>query len=373
MATTTTENWKLKKRRAERTRATLAFTILAVGGFFFMAPFLWMVSTSLKSAGVVQEFPPKLVPADHVTTKLPVEQMSLGKKVVVVKALNTAMMIEGDKKVRVAMVMDDKETQTVRILDKSSPDYNKDIRISKKDLGSKKIVLDPVTEFAVHPTNYPEALKYMNYLLNLRNTGVILFSVLVGQLFSASLVAYGFARLKFPGRDKLFFVMLSTMMLPGVVTQIPVYIMWKYLHGINTFIPLTLPSFFGGGAFFIFLLRQFFKTIPADLEDAARIDGCSNFGIFWRIFVPLSKPALTTVAIFSFMASWNDFMGPLIYLRTPDKFTLALGLDSFKGFYSTEYQYLMAASVVVVAPLIVLFFAAQRFFVRGIVMTGLKS
>lgn len=373
MAETKKQDWRKKKRQHERGRKFVIFLVLSLGGFLFMAPFLWMISTSFKSSGTVQEFPPKLVPQDDVTVTLPVKELVLGTPVVNRKPLPTAWMTQGKNRVRVAMVSDDQTTQTVRVLDKKSTNYNQDLKISKKDIGSGKVVFDKITKFAIHFSNYPESLKQMNYMLNLRNTCVILISVLVGQLFSASIVAYGFARLKFPGRNFLFFVMLSTMMLPAIVTQIPVYMMFKYLHAINTFIPLTIPAFFGGGAFFIFLLRQFFMTIPVELEDAARIDGCNNFQIFWRIFVPLSKPALTTVAIFSFMGSWNDFMGPLIYLRTPDKYTLALGLDSFKGFYSTEYQYLMAASVVVVAPLILLFFSAQKLFVKGIVMTGMKS
>ncbi|MBW3624650.1 MAG: carbohydrate ABC transporter permease [Armatimonadetes bacterium] len=221
--------------------------------------------------------------------------------------------------------------------------------------------------------NYAVALSKMDFGRQLVNTLVIVYANLVGQLFSASLVAFGFARLKFPGRDALFFLMLSTMMLPGVATLIPIYILYKNLGWIDTFLPLTLPAFFGGGAFFIFLLRQFFLTIPKELEEAARMDGATSWDVFWRVFLPLSKPALATVAIFSFMAHWNDFVGPLIYLRSPSNYTLALGLQAFQGLYSTDYQYLMAASIVVVSPVILLFFLAQRYFVQGIVLTGLKG
>ncbi len=233
----------------------------------------------------------------------------------------------------------------------------------------------PPTWWPEHPQwqNYPLALSRLDFWHLLRNTLIIVYSNLVGQVLSASLVAFGFARLRFPGRDLLFFLMLSTMMLPSVVTLIPLYVFYKNLGWINTFLPLTLPAYFGGGAFFIFLLRQFFMTIPKELEDAARIDGCSSFEVYWRIFLPLSRPALTTVAIFSFMSHWNDFVGPLIYLRTPDKFTLALGLQTFQGLYSTDYHYLMAASIVVVSPVILIFFLAQRYFVRGIILTGLKG
>jgi ABC-type glycerol-3-phosphate transport system permease component len=227
-----------------------------------------------------------------------------------------------------------------------------------------------------HPVkweNYAVALRQMDFGRQLRNTLIIVYANLVGGVFSASLAAFGFARLKFTGRDALFFVMLCTMMLPSVATLIPMYVLYKNLGWIDTFLPLTLPSFFGGGAFNIFLLRQFFLTLPREMEEAARIDGASSFEVFWSIVLPLSKPALATVAIFSFMAHWNDFVGPLIYLRSPGNYTLALGLQTFQGLYSTDYQYLMAASIVVVSPVIVLFFLAQRFFVQGIVLTGIKG
>ncbi len=227
-----------------------------------------------------------------------------------------------------------------------------------------------------HPVrwdNYGVALAKMDFWTQLKNTLIIVYSCLVGQVFSASVVAFGFARLRFPGRDALFFLMLSTMMLPGVATLIPIYILYKSLGWIDTFLPLTLPAFFGGGAFYIFLLRQFFLTLPKEMEEAARMDGASSWDVFWRVCLPLSRPALATVAIFSFMSHWNDFVGPLIYLRSPRNYTLALGLQTFQGLYSTDYQYLMAASIVVVAPVILLFFLAQRYFVQGIVLTGIKG
>ena len=241
----------------------------------------------------------------------------------------------------------------------------------------EEINLFPPTWFPKEPQwgNYAVALsaERMNFGRQLVNTLIIVYANLVGQVFSAALVAFGFARLKFPGRDVLFFLMLSTMMLPGVATLIPIYVLYKNLGWIDTFLPLTVPAFFGGGAFYIFLLRQFFLTLPKELEEAARMDGATSWDVFWRIFLPLSKPALATVAIFSFMAHWNDFVGPLIYLRSPSNYTLALGLSTFQGLYSTDYQYLMAASIVVVSPVILLFFLAQRYFVQGIVLTGMKG
>jgi multiple sugar transport system permease protein len=222
-------------------------------------------------------------------------------------------------------------------------------------------------------SNFKEALSMMNFPILLRNTLTITSLAMVGQLISCSLVGFGFARLRFPGREFLFFVLLSTMMLPAMVTEIPRYILFSKLGWVNTFYPLIVPTFFGGSAFFIFLLRQFFRSIPIDLDEAARIDGCSSLRIYSQIIMPLSKPVLTTVVLFSFIWGWNDFWGPLIYLQSNDKKTLALGLSVFQGIYQTEYHYLMAATLVVLLPVIVLFILSQRYFVKGIVMTGLKG
>ena len=220
--------------------------------------------------------------------------------------------------------------------------------------------------------NYPEALTVLPFARFVSNTLLVTVITLVGTLLTASLCAYGFARLRFPGRDLIFMVLLSTLMLPYAVLMIPQYVMFKQLGWIDTYLPLTVPHWFGGGIFNIFLLRQFFRTIPAELTDAGRIDGANELRIFWQIMLPLARPALTVVAIFTFIASWNDFLGPLIYLSSHDKFTIALGLATFKGMYATQWHYLMAASTVMVVPIIVLFFLAQRYFVQGIVMTGMK-
>jgi multiple sugar transport system permease protein len=171
----------------------------------------------------------------------------------------------------------------------------------------------------------------------------------------------------------MFTVILATIMLPWVVTMIPRYIMFKNLGWLDTPLPLIVPDWFGGGAFNIFLLRQFFRTIPRDFTDAARIDGASEFGIYWRVVLPLIKPALTAVAIFLFLNHWNDFLGPLIYLTSPEKYTISLGLASFKGLYTTQWHYLMAASTATILPILVLFFLAQRYFIQGIVMSGIKG
>ena len=240
---------------------------------------------------------------------------------------------------------------------------------------------DPANVFADPPqvwpnpwlwSNYAKAFEKMPFALYTLNTCRITAISMFGQLLSCSLVAFGFARMRFPGRNVLFLVLLSTMMLPAQVTMIPVFKIFATLGWYDTFLPLTVPAFFGG-AFFVFLLRQYFMTIPHEMDEAARIDGASTWQVYWRVLLPQARPALATVAIFSFMAHWNDFLGPLIYLSSPAKRTLALGLYAFQGQYSTDWNYLMAASTVVMLPLLVLFFVGQRYFIQGVVISGVKG
>jgi len=224
--------------------------------------------------------------------------------------------------------------------------------------------------------NYPEGWNYMPFTLYLKNTVLITGLSMLGQVASASIVAYAFARMRAPGKNFLFLLVLSTMMLPQQVTMIPRFILFKYLGWYNTFKPLIIPFYFGGGAFAIFLLRQFFMTLPLELDDAALIDGCSRFGIFLRIILPLSKPALGTVAIFAFFWRWNDLMGPLIYLRSERLRTLALGLTYFRdetGQTMIPWNLVMAVSLMVAFPCLAVFFFFQRFFVQGIALTGIKG
>jgi multiple sugar transport system permease protein len=221
--------------------------------------------------------------------------------------------------------------------------------------------------------NYTEALNIAPFATYIKNTAIIVFFVITGTVITSSLAAYSFSRLRWRGRNIMFYLLLSTMMLPYAVTIIPTFIMWKELGAINSFLPLTVPAWFGGGAFNIFLLRQFFMTIPKELDEAALIDGANYLQIFWKILVPLLKPALAVVAIFTFMSSWNDFLGPVIYLTDSDKYTLALGLSQFKSNMSAQWNYLMAASTMVLMPIVVLFFVCQKYFVQGITLTGMKD
>jgi ABC-type glycerol-3-phosphate transport system permease component len=239
----------------------------------------------------------------------------------------------------------------------------------------------PSEVFTYPPTLWPAQTQWRNYVeifekapfvLYFRNTVVISLLDLVGTLISSSMVGFAFARLRWRGRDLLFIITLATMMLPNAVTLIPRFLIFRELHWLDTFYPLWVPSFFGFG-FFIFLMRQFYTTLSYDLDDAARIDGCSPWGIWWRIALPLTKPALTACGIFTFNATWNDFLGPLIYLSSSNKLTLALGLMAFRGPHITDFHYLMAASTVAMLPVVVLFFLAQRYFIQGIVFTGVKG
>lgn len=220
--------------------------------------------------------------------------------------------------------------------------------------------------------NYPNALTALPFARYFANTGVITFGALIGEVLSSTLVAYGFARMRFPGRNLLFMILLGTMMLPMQVTMIPVFIIFRSLGWIDTFLPLIVPAYFGS-PFYVFLLRQFFLTIPDDLEDAARIDGANSLRILARIFVPLSLPAMATIAIFSFMHHWQDFFMPLIYLNSKELKTVALALQMFRAEHGADWHLMMAVAVVSSLPSLLLFFLAQRYFISGIVMTGLKE
>ena len=222
-------------------------------------------------------------------------------------------------------------------------------------------------------SNYPEAFRVIQYWLYVRNTAIIAVSATLGAVLTSSLVGFGFSRLRARGRNALFIALLATMMLPGHVTLVPVYLIFRSLHWTDTYLPLIVPSWLGGGPFFIFLLRQFYATLPQELDDAAKIDGCGFFGIWWRLLLPLSKPALATVGLFSFFNHWNDFLGPLIYLTTPERYTISVGLQFYVMFGRIDWSLLMAATVVTVIPPLLAFFFAQRTFVQGIVMTGLKG
>ena len=222
-------------------------------------------------------------------------------------------------------------------------------------------------------SNYERAMSKLPFFAFMANTVIITVAATAGQVFSSSLVGYAFARLRWRGRELWFIVLLATMMLPGQILLIPHYLIYKNLGWVNTYKPLIVPYWLGGGAFFIFLFRQFFKGIPRELEEAARIDGASDWQIYSRIFLPNAKPAIATVAVMSFIGHWKEFMGPLIYLSDFQRYPISLGLHMYNSLEGSWINYLMAASVVALGPLVILFFLAQRYFVKGLLLTGTKG
>jgi len=238
---------------------------------------------------------------------------------------------------------------------------------------AREIVQIPPTIFPENAlwSNYVDAVTFIPFFRYFGNTLTIFALKAVGAAISCSLAAYGFSRLEWPGRDLVFVLVLSTMMLPFQVTMIPLYIIFDRLGWIGTYRPLVVPSWLGY-AFSIFLLRQFFRTIPQELSEAARIDGCSEFRIYWQIIMPLARPALATLVLYEFMWTWNDFFGPLLYLNNQDRWTLSLGLLQFRSQHSIEWELLMAAATLITLPSIVLYFFGQKTFIQGIATTGFK-
>lgn len=277
-----------RKRLKQTARSLLIHAALIPAAFMFMMPFLWMLSTSLKSKPQLYVYPPILFPIP--------------------------------------------------------PNW----------------------------INYPTAVTYIDFLLYLRNTLIIAGGATIGALISCSLVAYSLARIPWPGRNLLFIITVATLMLPFQVTLIPLFIVFKNLGWVGDFRPLIIPHYFGG-ALYIFLLRQFFMTIPMELSEAARIDGASELRIYASVILPLAKPALATVAIFEFIARWRDYLGPLIYLNDQNLYTLSLGIYQYRSQYGAEWELLMAASVLITLPIILLFFFLQKTFVQGIALTGIKG
>lgn len=234
------------------------------------------------------------------------------------------------------------------------------------ELTVKSLVPSPVVT-----SNYPKALEHMPFLLYLRNTLMLCIWTVIGAVGSSAVVAYGFSKIRFSGRNVLFAVMIATMALPGQVTMIPVFSLYRTLGWYGSYLPLIVPAF-TASAYYVFLLTQFYKTIPEEMSEAARVDGASEWAIFRRLILPLSKPALATCALFQFIGTWNDFLGPLLYLNDPAKYTLGYGLQQFVNHYGGFFAQLMAAATIFTLPIIILFFFAQKTFIQGISTTGGK-
>lgn len=333
----------------------------------FMAPLAWMLSTSLKPSQETMTLPMVWIPQAYYATvngqRMEVTrdyEVSPGQWHVTEFSPNVWRTHEP----AMAIVPTADIHSSVRL---RWSNYPKALAV----MGGESLDIDP-SLLPSRPLGASEDSD-VSFWTFLGNTLTVCLLGVTGSVLSNAIVAYGFARLKWPGRDWLFALTLATMMIPGPVLMVPLYTIFKSLGWVGTLLPLWVPAFFGS-AFNIFLMRQFFLTIPEELTEAARIDGCSEWAIFWRIILPLSKPVLAVVALFSFLGGWNDFMGPLIYLTRKHTFTLALALQSYQSQHNgVQWNYLMAASVVVILPIVVLFFLTQKTFIRGIATTGIKG
>lgn len=324
--------------------------ILAAGAGVIMIPFLYLLSTSVKDRDQLRQSPPTLIPRATTTVEIngqaePLYEVTL------------------NGQVREMALIKNRPEGKGLFVDPSAPDQTYELVIADQT---------PLKHLEIHWENYPEALKQMKFSKLLVNTLLVTFLGMVGMLFSCSLVAYGFSRFRAPWLNILFILLLSTIMLPSQVRLLPTYVLFNKLGWVDTLLPLIIPQFFAN-AYDVFLLRQFFLTIPLELDDAAKIDGASPLEILLYIILPQARPALIAVAIFHFLYAWNDFYEPLIYLHSPEHWTLAVGLQTFNALYAVNTNYIMAASVVMILPPIILYFLAQRIFTQGVVFTGIKG
>ena len=351
-----------KRKNGQILQSVASHAAIWIVGSFFLIPFLWMLLTAFKSNQDVFHSPPRWLPYDNVRvlvngTEYPLYNVSTADGV---KKLAALKIIEG----------------IGTFVDPANPTQTFEIKMQQ---GATRIA-EPIMEISFRWQNFPDAMSRgsrpgvgASFWVYFKNSLIIAFFSIVGTLLSNAPVAYAFARLKFPGRDVLFVIILATMMLPFQVTMIPMYLLFnEYLHWGNTFLPLIIPTFFAN-AYDVFLLRQFFRTIPEEMCDAARVDGASEWQIFTQLVIPLSVPVLATVTVFTFLWAWNDFTGPLLFLTSPRNFTMALGLQDFQSQRTMVWNQLMAAATVFTVPIVVAFFFAQKTFIQGIKLTGSKE
>jgi multiple sugar transport system permease protein len=353
-------SWQRRARNAAKSLFSHGAIIFV--GLFFLVPFLWMLLTAFKSDQDVFHTPPRWLPYDNVRVEINGEQFPL----------YNVQTETGLRELALIQVVDG----VGDFVDPANPDEVIPIKLQQ---GSVRVA-ESIMEISFRWQNFPDAMSRgsrptvgASFWVYLRNSLVIAIFSIIGTLVSNTPVAYAFARIRFPGRDALFILVLATMMLPFQVTMIPMYLLFNdYLGWGDSFLPLIVPTFFAN-AYDVFLLRQFFKTIPEEMCDAARVDGASEWQIFTRIVLPLSVPVLATVTVFTFLWAWNDFTGPLLFLTSPRNFTMALGLQDFQGQHTMVWNQMMAAAVVFTLPIIIAFFFAQKTFIQGIKLTGLKE
>jgi multiple sugar transport system permease protein len=324
--------------------------ILAAGAGVILIPFLYLLSTSVKDRDQLRQSPPPLIPLATTTVEIngqaePLYQVNL------------------NGQIREMALIKNRPEGKGLFVDPANPEQTYELVIAEQS---------PLKHLEIHWENYPEALKQMKFSKLLINTLLVTFLGMAGMLFSCSLVAYGFSRFRAPWLNVLFILLLSTIMLPHQVRLLPTYVLFNKLGWVDTLLPLIVPQFFAN-AYDVFLLRQFFMSIPLELDDAAKIDGASPLQTLLYIILPQARPALIAVSIFHFLYAWNDFYEPLIYLHSPEHWTLAVGLQTFNALYTVNTNYIMAASVVMVLPPIILYFLAQRVFTQGVVFTGIKG
>lgn len=367
----------------------LVYALLLLGSAVFLLPLVWMISTGLKPIDQTMSMPPTWIPyrtyapgddakpvevkrGENVTVSSCLVEAEGARRIVPREAVQgnryTELGADGTTRTSTVLVLQEIPA-TVAVPWALVTDVGAERR------GPRAVPVASLTRKASPRwENFALAIRAMKYFPRyLGNTLLLCFLTVTGTVLSSALAAYGFSRIEWRGRNTLFLLALATMMVPFPVVMVPIYNLFRALGWIGTFKPLWVGSFCAG-AFNVFLLRQFFLTIPRDLSEAARIDGCSEWRIFWQIVMPLSRPALTVVGLFQFMGTWNDFLGPLIYLTKQEDFTLALGLQFFQSQHGgTEWHYLMAASTLIALPIVVLFFFTQKTFIEGISMTGIKA
>ena len=351
-----------RKKIRDFLRSLFSHTLINFVGLFFLVPFIWMLVTSVKSDQDVFHTPPRWLPYDNVMVNVNGQSLPL----------YNVKTESGTRELALIKIVEGTGT----FVDPQHPAQELQYEIQQ---GTTKIA-EPIMHISFRWRNFTDAMERgsrpgvgASFWVYFKNSLIIAFFTVLGTLLSNTPVAYAFARINFPGRDILFIVVLATLMLPYQVTIIPLYLFFNdYLHWGNTFLPLLVPAFFAN-AWDVFLLRQFFRTIPEEMCDAARVDGASEWQIFTRIVLPLSVPVLATVTVFTFLYAWNDFTGPLLFLSSPDKFTMALGLRDFQGQRTMVWNQLMAASAMFTIPIIIAFFFAQKTFIQGIKLTGSKE
>ena len=324
--------------------------ILAAGAGVIMIPFLYLLSTSVKDRDQMRQSPPPLIPMAATTVEINGQEEPL-------------FQVTLDGQSREMALIKNRPGGKGLFVDPANPDETYELVIADQTA---------LQHLEIHWENYQDALKKMKFNKLLVNTLLVTFLGMMGMLFSCSLVAYGFSRFRAPWLNVMFILLLSTIMLPSQVRLLPTYVLFNKLGWVDTLLPLIVPQFFAN-AYDVFLLRQFFMTIPLELDDAAKIDGASPLQTLLYVILPQARPALVSVAIFHFLYAWNDFYEPLIYLHSPEHWTLAVGLQTFNALYAVNTNYIMAASAVMILPPIILYFLAQKIFTQGVVFTGVKG